>query len=76
MYLISHRAKLDMTEASLTMSEQRVRDQTAMVELARKENLEQMKNYEAQMRKEREDRHNSEVRNAYVILRLNPSPWR
>ena len=50
-----------MCEAALEMSKQKVEDQSALLELCRKENLELSKNYDAQLRREREDRHKSEV---------------
>ena len=55
------RAQLDMTDASLSMSQQKVLDQAALLELSRKENQELSKSYDSQLRKERDDRHNAEV---------------
>lgn len=53
-------AKLDMTEASLTLLQQKVQDQEKLIELGRKEASEIVKNYEGQLFKERQDRGNSD----------------
>lgn len=54
------RAKLDMAEASLMLSHQKVEDQEKLIDLSRKETSDIVKNYESQIRKEREDRSVSE----------------
>ncbi|CAK8680733.1 unnamed protein product [Clavelina lepadiformis] len=56
------RAKLDMTEASLTLSEQKAKEQVALLELSRNENLDLAKNYESQMKREREERSKQEAK--------------
>ncbi|XP_039272480.2 leucine-rich repeat-containing protein 45-like [Styela clava] len=56
------RAKLDMTEASLALAHQKAQDQEKLIELSRKETSDVVKNYEAQLRKEREDRAATEDR--------------
>lgn len=54
------RAKLDMAEASLMLTQQKVEDQEKLIDLSRKETSDIVKNYESQIRKEREDRSVSE----------------
>nr|CAB3263520.1 leucine-rich repeat-containing protein 45-like [Phallusia mammillata] len=49
------RAKLDMCEASLTISNQKSADQNALLELCRKDNQELVKSYDTQISRERED---------------------
>ena len=50
-----------MCEAALNMSDQKLKDQTMLLEMSRKDNVDMTRKYESQIKKERESRDNIQV---------------